>query len=379
MQVNIGILGGGQLGWLIGMDPEAIGQTFYFLDPHKDASCRMLPNALLIGDFKQAKDVLDFGEKVDVMGIEIEDVHTEALEDLALRGKKVIPSAIHIRQFQDKGWQKTFIQHLGLPTLPFELLEDGRAPAKINFPYFLKKRRGGYDGYGVKKIVTEADVKGGFPQPCVAEMGLSCPREFAITIARDPFGGMALFPAVEMVVHEAAFRAETVLCPANLSEEQMAWMGDMARTIVESLDYIGILSIEFFQDDSGQLWINEMAPRVHNSAHHSTDTCNISQFGQYVRILKGLPVVPVNLENPGMMFNLVGAPDASGAPDETQLIAFHGLKGAKVYWYGKKEVRPFRKMGHVNLVANHIEDLKRAEEDVRKLGLFIRGSNSLSL
>jgi 5-(carboxyamino)imidazole ribonucleotide synthase len=379
MQVSIGILGGGQLGWLMGTDPETQGQPLLFLDPQEEASCRMLPGSLHHGDFRQAKDVFEFGQNVDVLGIEIEDVNTEALDALTLLGKKVIPSAHHVRQFQDKGWQKSYIKSLGLPTLPFVILENGRQKAKLAFPYFLKKRHGGYDGYGVQKIETTEDVSHGFKEPCVAEVGLCAHREFAITIARDASGNIATFPVVEMTIHPDAFRAETVICPAILSKERTEVMAQMAQTIAQRLDFIGILSVEFFEDAQGQLWINEMAPRVHNSAHHSSDTCNISQFGQYVRILKGLPVIPVTLLRAGLMFNLVGAPDASGAPDEAILKALKTIPGTKVYWYGKKEVRPFRKMGHINLTAKHNEDLKSAVKDVRNIGLFIRGINSVSL
>lgn len=379
MQKRIGILGGGQLGLMIRKAASNPNFSWHFLDPDPDASCRVFPGELMKGNFRNRDKVLQFAEDKDMLGIEIEHVSTEALEECEKAGKIVIPSAGQLSWIQDKGHQKTYFARHGFPTLPFELLENGRHTTQLPFPYFLKCRKGGYDGYGVQKISSETARKKAFTEASVAEKGLENPVELAIILARDKNGRLSVFPPVSMEFEPNSHMVSRVCCPANIPEKVEKQIQNISEELIKKMDFTGILAVEFFWDGGNGVYINELAPRVHNSGHISMDVCNVSQFEQYVRILEGEEIVPVRLEGMGRMLNLQGAPDANGVPDMKLLQKLRNIPGVRVYWYEKKLVKPYRKMGHINLVGRSAAELDDLENHVRKMGIFISAIPDVSL
>lgn len=314
------------------------------------------------GDFRREEDVYRFGRQMDVVTIEIEHVSIQALERLKKEGVAVYPDPEVLRIIKDKGHQKTYYLENGLPTAPFVLMDgpdEIRADlleGRLSLPFVQKSRLAGYDGRGVAVIRTPADLEQLLPGPCVVEDLIHMEREVSVIIARDTHGRMRTFPAVEMAFHPTANLVEMLLCPAHLTPAQEKEAEELALSVGEAFHTVGLLAVEMFLTEDGRFLVNEVAPRPHNSGHHTIECCETSQYEQHLRAITGLPLGDTRLLRPAVMINLLGEPGFSGKAIYEGWDSCLELPGVHVHLYGKEETRPFRKMGHVTISGDTLEE-----------------------
>ncbi|MCX7769247.1 MAG: ATP-grasp domain-containing protein [Flavobacteriales bacterium] len=360
--MRLGVLGGGQLGRMLLQKAADYPLHVHVLDPDPEAPCRPLCSHFVCGDFRDAPTVEAFAKGCDTLTIEIENVSLPALQRLHEKGLRIIPEPEALEHITDKGLQKQLYQRLGLPTAPFVLAEtatEARKAAEEGF-VFQKLRRSGYDGYGVRDLSQEPTPLEG---PSVMEQKIRRAAELAVMAARDAHGRVVTYPAVEMVFHPQVHRLQYQICPCGLDPQVEQQARQMAAALIESLRITGILAVEFILDQEGRLWVNECAPRPHNSGHHTIEAFDISQFDMLLRIALGLPIREPLMRSPSAMVNILGAPQASGIPDYESFLLMVTREQVFVHVYGKARVKPLRKMGHITLLHpdSHILRKKAAE------------------
>jgi len=367
---RIGLLGGGQLGRMFIQDATNYDVRISVLDPAADAPCSKLAFEFTQGDFADYETVLNFGRGKNVITIEIEHVNVEALEKLENEGVLVYPKPSFLRMVKDKGLQKEFYKKNQIPTASFSLINGiDDLDGSIQMPFIQKMRTGGYDGKGVQAIRTVEDLEKAFDVPSVIEEMVDFEKEIAIIIARNPSGGIVVFPAVEMEFNPEANLVEFLFSPANIDQTIEKKALDIATKIAELSDFVGILAIEMFVTKSGDVLVNEMAPRPHNSGHHTIEACVTSQYEQHMRAILDLPLGNTRLIEPAVMVNLLGEKGFSGPVKYEGLDELMSTPGVHVHLYGKTVTKPFRKMGHVTVCS---PDLKTAQDLARKALKTIR-------
>jgi 5-(carboxyamino)imidazole ribonucleotide synthase len=364
-QIKLGILGGGQLGRMFIQEAIGLNVCVHVLDPADNAPCAAIANVFVQGDFADYETVLNFGKEVDVITIEIEHVNIEALEELERIGKLVYPRPSALRTIKDKGLQKLFYAAHQIPTAPFVLVEN-KMEAALHVsegPFMQKLRTGGYDGKGVTPFRNEADLEHAFDAPSVLEEMVRFEKELAVIVARNASGELRVFPLVEMEFNSEANLVEFIFSPANVSIEVAHEAAEIAKNIVEQLDHVGLLAVELFLTETGQLLVNEVAPRPHNSGHHTIEACYTSQYAQHMRAILNLPLGDTALRSAGVMINLLGEKGFTGTAKYEGLEEVLSTQGAYVHLYGKEETKPFRKMGHITIC---LPDLEKAKQLARK-------------
>lgn len=370
---TLGILGGGQLGKMLLQETRKWDVKTHVLDPSDEAPCRIGCDYFEQGSLMDYDTVYRFGKQVDVLTIEIEAVNVAALEQLEKEGVKTYPNAATLKNIQDKGIQKQFYTAHQLPTSNFELFEDKTAlveaieKGKVTLPFVWKSRRGGYDGRGVSIIRQKGDYETLPDVACLAEDLVPIKRELAVIVARNPSGQVSAFPVVEMEFHPVANQVEYVICPARIE----AAIAHKARAVAEAtskaFEHVGLLAVELFQTEEDEILINEVAPRPHNSGHYSIEASYTSQFEQHLRALLDLPLGDTASKVAGVMVNLVGAEGYTGPVVYKNIESILNMPGVKPHIYGKKEVRPFRKMGHITVVHPEVEEARKIAEEVKKV------------
>lgn len=359
-QYKIGILGGGQLGKMLAQEASKLDMSIHFLDKDRSFPAAKVCPDFTEGDFNNYEDVLRFGRNMQVVSIEIEHVNTKALHQLESEGILVFPQAKLLDLIKDKGLQKLFYKEHGFATAPFILFEDKSAVLNalqektIQFPFVIKSRTGGYDGRGVAIINSEADLGLLFDTPCLVEQLAKINKELSVIAIRAQDGNCVVYPTVSMDFHPTANLVEYLICPAtipsNVAEEAQA----IAKQLINKLGIIGILAIEMFYLEDGGIWINEIAPRPHNSGHHTLDNGATSQFENHLRALCGLQLGDPNYKELAIMINILGEPPYIGNAIYQNLNQILALPGVHVHLYGKTETRPYRKMGHVTVTGNDL-------------------------
>lgn len=358
---KLGILGGGQLGRMMIAASEKFGLEYHVLDPDAEAPCRHLSH-FTKGSYADYETVMSLGRQVNCLTTEIEHVHTEAL---ALLEKQipVYPQSDILSCIQDKGLQKEFYAKHGFPTADFALVshyEENTQYPQL-FPAIQKLRRQGYDGRGVLALKTPADL--GFTGPSVLEKQIQIAKEISILTCRDQFGKIITYAPVDMTVDPDANLLTYLHSPADLSPTLAHGCIDMAKALADTFGVVGMLAVELMIDTHGKIWINESAPRPHNSGHHTIESASVSQFEQHVRAVIGLPVADLAWEKPAVMCNLLGSA-AAGPVYWRGLDEVYKHPEAHLHLYGKKYTKPNRKMGHLTVVDH---DLGRAHELLRHL------------
>ncbi|MBX7050437.1 MAG: 5-(carboxyamino)imidazole ribonucleotide synthase [Flavobacteriales bacterium] len=330
------------------------------LDPTPDAPCSAVSHEFVCGSFNDYQSVLDFGQRADVITIEIEHVNVEALLELEKAGKKVFPKPSFIQMVQDKGLQKKFYADHQIPTAPFHLINDKSelSDHMPTFPFVLKSRTGGYDGKGVMVIRNTDDLKLAFSGPCVVEEMVNIQKEIAVIVARNEQGEIAHFPLVEMEFNPEANLVEFLFSPASVPVEAEREAYQIAHKIVSESDFVGLLAVEMFLDHHGNVIVNEMAPRPHNSGHHTIEACATSQYGQLLRAITGMPLGNTELIRPAVMINLLGEKGYSGMAVYEGMNDALKIPGVFFHLYGKSETKPFRKMGHITVTSPNLEEAK---------------------
>ena len=360
LTTKLGILGGGQLGRMLIQDAVNFNIHISVLDPSVNAPCADLANNFVVGNFNDYQTVLDFGKTVDVLTIEIEHVNIEALEELERLGKKVFPTPQALRTIQDKGHQKQFYKANDIPTAPFHLI-DNAADAlffKEKGPFMQKLRKGGYDGKGVTPLRTEAEFKAAFDAPSVLEEFVPFVKELAVIVARNESGEIATFPLVEMEFNPEANLVEFIFSPANVNVEIENNAKKIASEIANKLQHVGLLAIELFLTADGNLLVNEIAPRPHNSGHHTIEACFVSQYGMHLRAILNMPLGSTGLRTPAVMINLLGEKGFEGKARYENIEEVLHTEGAYIHLYGKEDTKPFRKMGHITVCNTNLEEAK---------------------
>lgn len=370
---SLGILGGGQLGKMLLYTTRKWDITTHVLEPNAEAPARLACDHFTQGDFKDYQTVYDFGKKVDVLTIEIEHVNTEALRQLEKEGVQVYPSANTLELIQNKGIQKDFYVQHRLPTAHhqrfenLELLKMALKNNTLSFPFVWKSALMGYDGNGVRIIRAEEDLNALEQVECIAEALVPYTHEIAVIVARNPSGETATYPVVEMEFHPEANQVEYVLCPSRLSEEIQQKAIEVAQNVSSALQHVGLLAVELFLTEKGEILINEVAPRVHNSGHLTIETAHTDQFEQHVRAVLDLPLGSTAFTTSGVMVNLVGKEGHQGQVRYENMEEILKFEGVTPHIYGKKETRPFRKMGHVTIVNKSLEQAREMAQKVKQL------------
>ena len=361
---SLGILGGGQLGKMLIQPAQTWNMSTRVLDPASKAPARNLCTEFFLGSLTERKTVLEFGRDADMLTIEIENVCADALLELEADGIPVHPNPGKLKIIQDKGLQKQFFERHGLPTSRFELL-DGRdrvlealRDGRWKIPFVQKLRTGGYDGRGVSVIRTEEDLVKLLDAPCLVEEMIAVEKELSVIAARNPSGEMTCFPPVELEFHPEANLVERLLCPADLPPAIETEACRIAEGTIEAFDLCGLLAVEMFLEKNGAIVINEVAPRPHNSGHHTIESCYTSQYEQHLRAILDLPLGSTALKACAVMVNLLGEDGFRGPPVYEGIEKCLALEGSHIHIYGKKETRGFRKMGHVTLISETLESAR---------------------
>jgi 5-(carboxyamino)imidazole ribonucleotide synthase len=369
---KIGILGGGQLGKMLCTAAAPMHLNTYTLEPTDDCPASVVCKNVVKGDFTNFDTVYNFGKHMDVITIEIEKVNVDALIKLKQEGKKIYPSPEALQIIQDKGLQKQFYKKHNLKTSAFELynnkqeVADALSSGKIKYPFVQKSRTGGYDGKGVSVINNSNDLNILLEGPCVIEEKISFSKELSVIAARDIHGNVKCFDVVEMVFDEKANLVTLLLCPAKISNDVAKKAEELAIKTINAFEIVGLLAVELFLDSNNEIYINEVAPRPHNSGHHTIEACVTSQYEQHLRAILELPLGSTEITMPAVMINLLGEAGYSGAVNYKSIEKCLAIDGAKFHIYGKAETKPFRKMGHVTIIDKDLDNAIKKAEFIQK-------------
>ena len=362
---KIGVLGGGQLGRMLIQEAIDLDIHLHMMDPDPNAPCSSIAHSFTCGSITDYESVIEFGKDKHLVTVEIENVNIEALETLEGKGVKIFPQPRVLRTIKDKGIQKQFYTDFGIPTAPFKLYENANdiKDADINYPVIQKMRTGGYDGKGVQLLKQPEDS---FDAPNLCESLIDFDKELSIIVARNENGDVQCFPSVECEFNPEANLVEYLFSPANISQEITSKANSIAKDLIQKLDMIGLLAVEFFLCKNGDLLVNEIAPRPHNSGHHTIECCNTSQYAQHLRSILNLPLGDTRLLNPGAMINILGEKGFTGPAIYEGLEKILKLPGVHPHIYGKTDTKPFRKMGHVTITGDTLIEVKNIAEKVKE-------------
>ena len=369
---TLGILGGGQLGKMLLYETRKFDIKTSVLDPSKNAPCKIACDTFEVGDLMDFETVYNFGKKVDVLTFEIEHVNVDALEALEKEGITVYPSSNTLRNINDKITQKKFYQTHQIPTSSFQVFnsKDELIVAinkyEIRYPFVWKQSTGGYDGMGVCIVKNKEDLANVKNIPCIAEKLIPFVNELAVIVSRNPNGEVASYPVVEMEFHPEANQVEYVICPARIENNIAERAKKIAEKVSNAFEHVGLLAVELFQTEEGEILVNEVAPRPHNSGHFSIEGSLTNQFEQHIRAILNLPLGNTKSKIAAIMVNLVGEEGYTGDAYYKNLEQILSLEGVTPHIYGKKQTRPFRKMGHVTIVNNDISKARKIAELVKK-------------
>ena len=367
---KLGILGGGQLGKMLLYDAKRYDLHTKVMDSNFEVPCARLADEFILGDITNYDDVINFGNKVDIITVEIEKINTDALLFLEKKGKKIFPSSVTLKIIQNKTQQKEFYQKNNLPTSRFknysniDELKSNFEKDNFKFPFVWKSSRFGYDGKGVKIIKKFDDLNFSYYDECLIEEKISIKKELSVIVARNIDGEMKCFPVVEMEFNDKSNLVEYVMCPANISSDIESRAIEIAMKASEKFNMVGLLAVELFLDINDKIIINEVAPRPHNSGHHTIECCMTSQFDQHIRSILNLPLGETQILIPGIMVNLVGENKVEGNVVYQNINDIFEIPGVFIHIYGKKKSRLDRKMGHITIVN---KDISKAIEIGKKI------------
>lgn len=358
---KVGVLGAGQLGKMMALAAGNWHLPLCFLDASSAFPAGPFAAEFMEGSFKDYDDVYAFGKDKDVITIEIEHVNTEALHQLQKEGKTIHPAPDKLDIIKDKGLQKLFYKKHKIPTAPFDLYEDEHkvkealAAGSLQYPFVQKSRTAGYDGKGVAVIQSENDLGKLLPGSCLIEEMAPIEKELAVVVARNASGEVKTYPAVEMEFHPVANLVEFLACPAAIPTAVEEEAEKIAMQVIDAFSICGLLAVELFYNKDGSIWVNEVAPRPHNSGHHTIDSCYTSQFEQHLRAILDIPLGSTRMKSSSIMVNLLGADGFTGPAYYEGMDTCLALEGVKMHLYGKSITKPFRKMGHATVLAETVD------------------------
>lgn len=369
---KLGILGGGQLGKMLLYETRKWDVKTKVMDASSEAPCKIACNEFIEGSLLDFDKVYAFGKDVDVLTIEIENVNIDALEKLEQEGVKVFPPTKALRTIQNKATQKLFYTDNDIPTAPFSRfaytseINDSVSNGGLQFPFVWKSTQFGYDGQGVKVVRRLEDLEELPNVECITEQMVDFKNELAVIVARNETGGVVTYPVVEMEFHPEANQVEYVICPARIDASVGQKAREVALKVSESIQHVGLLAVEMFQTQDDEILVNEVAPRPHNSGHYSIEASYTNQFEQHIRAILGLPLGKTDSKVAGVMVNLVGAEGHTGNVVYQNIASILEMDGVTPHIYGKKQTRPFRKMGHVTIVDKDMSKARKTAQKVKE-------------
>ncbi len=369
---KLGVLGGGQLGRMLLTETQKFDIYTVILDGNAEAPCAQICNEFHQGDLLDFNTVYNFGKKVDVLTIEIENVNIDALDKLASEGLTIFPKPSNLRIIQNKAHQKSFYKDHQIPTAGFshyafiQELKHSYENNIIEFPFVWKSAQFGYDGNGVKVVRNYEDLQSLPEGECIAEKLIPFKNELAVIVARNSNGEIKTYPVVEMEFHPEANQVEYVICPARIEESVAQKARETALKIANTLDFVGLLAVEMFQTEDDDILVNEVAPRAHNSGHYSIEASYTNQFEQHLRSILNLPLGNTESKVAGIMVNLVGEEGHTGDVVYKNMKDILKIDGVTPHIYGKKVTKPFRKMGHVTIVNKDINEARKIAQQVKE-------------
>ena len=370
---KLGILGGGQLGKMLLYYTQQWNIKTHVLDPDEFAPAKLACDVFVKGNLMDYETVLNFGRKVNILTIEIENVNVDALFDLKKEGVKVYPQPEVIKTIQNKSSQKDFYKKNNIPTSNYrkysdlESLKNDVAKGKLSFPFVWKSSMMGYDGFGVSVIRKNKDLEKLSNCMCIIEDFIPFKTEISVIVARREHGEIKEYPSFEMEFHPAANQVEYVISPARISNDIEIRAKNLAIKVSELYKHVGLLAIEMFLTETGEILVNEAAPRPHNSGHVTIESSFTNQFEQHIRAILNLPLGKTEIKIPGVMVNLVGKKSHSGSVLYKNIDQILAIDGVTPHIYGKKETRPYRKMGHITIINNSLDKARSIAEEVKSI------------
>ena len=363
---KLGVLGGGQLGKMLLTETQKYDIYTVILDSSADAPCAQTCNEFHLGNLMNYDDVYNFGKQVDVLTIEIEHVNVDALEALEKEGVKVYPSSKTLQIIQNKGVQKQFFVDNDIPSAPFKRFSKTSEIKNVSFPFMWKATHFGYDGNGVKMVKSINELDDLPETECITEELIPFKNELAVIVARNFDGEVKTYPVVEMEFHPEANQVEYVICPARIDAKIAEKAQKVALQVADAFKHVGLLAVELFQTNDDKIIVNEVAPRTHNSGHYTIEASYTSQFEQHLRAVLNLPLGNTASKVAGIMVNLVGEEGFEGDVVYENIEKIMQIDGVTPHIYGKKQTRPFRKMGHVTIVNKDLNEARKTAEIVKK-------------
>lgn len=371
-EFKLGIIAGGQLGKLLALAASNWDVKTYILDADEHCPASTVCTRFVKGNPTDFDSVYHFGKSVDMLTFEMENINIDALLKLKNEGKIINPDPDILRIVQDKGLQKEFYKKNNIPTSTFNLFENRNDIIKeiesgsLQIPFVQKLRKGGYDGKGVAVIRTKDDLIKILEGPSVIENYVDVQKEISVIVARNKNGEVKTFPVVEMEFNRDKHLVEELICPASIEENITNRATDIANSLITGFNLCGLLAVEMFVDRENNLWVNEVAPRPHNSGHHTIESIITSQYEQLLRAIFNFPLGDTHIKKPSVMINLLGEPGYEGKVKYEGLTDCMKIEGVKIHLYGKKFTKPFRKMGHITILSSSIEEAKRKAEIVKQ-------------
>jgi 5-(carboxyamino)imidazole ribonucleotide synthase len=368
---KLGILGGGQLGKMLLTETRKFDIQTLVLEPSEEAPARYSCNGFYKGSLMDFNTVYQFGKMVNLLTIEIENVNLDALDKLEEEGLPIYPSPKTLRLIQNKGKQKDYYVSNDIPTSPHQRfvdlndLRNALAKDELEFPFVWKCAQFGYDGNGVKICRSALDLVKLPDVECIAEEMVPFKNELAVIVARSVSREVKTYPVVEMEFHPEANQVEYVICPARIDEKVAQKATEVALKVSEAFNHVGLLAVEMFQTEDDEILVNEVAPRPHNSGHYSIEASYTSQFENHLRAILNLPLGNTDSKVAGIMVNLVGEEGYSGQVVYENIEKIMTINGVTPHIYGKRETRPFRKMGHVTIVNEDMTEARKIAEEVK--------------
>lgn len=371
--LKLGIIAGGQLGKMLIQEASKWDLITYVLDNDENCPAASIASYYIKGSNVDFSSVYEFGKMVDVLTFEIENVNIEALQKLKSEGLRIVPDPALLALIQDKGLQKEFYKKNSIPTSQFKIYESkesilsGFENGEIKLPFVQKLRKGGYDGHGIAIIKDIGNFSKILSGPSVIEEKVDVEKEISVIVARNKNGEIKCYPVVEMLFDHHANLVDKLICPSSITVEQSQKAVELASEIVELLNMEGLLAVEFFIDSKGEVIVNEVAPRPHNSGHHTIESIITSQFEQHLRAILNLPLGSTKIKLPSVMINILGAIGYEGPVIYDGLTESMAIDGVKIHLYGKKITKPYRKMGHVTVMSSTIACALIKAEKVKQL------------
>lgn len=375
---KIGLIGGGQLGKMTAQVAKRMGFGVNVLDPASVAPATPVSDLHLVGNLYDETKLRELAHLSDVLTYDVEHIDTQTLMALEREGHLIIPSPLVLEIIQDKFRQKQILAQYGVPVPHFEPIEEltGEYLKTARLPIVQKARKGGYDGKGVVILRNQEDEKDILKTPSFIEEWIEFSKELAVIIARTPHGEVVCYPVVEMVFDDQTNICDIVAAPAQIDAQTANQAQQVALHAIEALDGVGVFGVEMFLTSEGKILVNEIAPRPHNSGHYTIEACMTCQFEQLVRVVGGLPLGEVGLLRPAVMWNLLGEPGYTGTPKIEGLKEALSLPGVSFHFYGKTTTSPFRKMGHVTILDDHLDQALDKLKKVKSV-LKVKGSEKL--